>query len=169
MNFNFIIRLLLISSVCFTQVSVESIPKSFNLEEDIVIPTRILPAFDVQNFLLEDENEMRSIDTKPYRFANPIEVDFNMDNSGVWTVLEDGSAIWQLRIESRGAFSLNIIYDIFDINYSPLASLDVKIHSLCTWKNIINFLKNKQLYSEEQISSLEKFLQNPDIWRDKYE
>jgi len=60
-------------------------------------------------------------------------------------------------------------YDIFDINNSPLSSLDVKIHSLCTWKNIINFLKKKQLYSEEQINSLEKFLQNPDIWRDKYE
>ena len=115
MNFNFIIRLLLISSVCFTQVSVKSIPKSFSLVENIVIPTRILPAFDVQNFLLEDENEMRSIDTKPYRFANPIAVDFNMDNSGIWTVLEDGSAIWQLEIESEGAFSLNIIYDIFNI------------------------------------------------------
>ncbi|PPR53392.1 MAG: Orotate phosphoribosyltransferase, partial [Alphaproteobacteria bacterium MarineAlpha5_Bin1] len=25
-------------------------------------------------------------------------------------------------------------YDIFDINNSPLSSLDVKIHSLCTWK-----------------------------------
>ena len=113
MNFNFIIRLLLISSTCFTQVSVESIPKSFSLVEDIVIPTRILPAFDIQNFLLEDENEMRSIDTKPYRFAKPIEVDFNMENSGIWTILEDGSSIWQLRIESKGAFSLNIIYDIF--------------------------------------------------------
>ena len=115
MDFKFIFRLFIISSLCFAQVSVESTPKSFSFEEDIVIPTKILPAFNVQSFLLEDENEMRSMDTKPYRFANSIAVDFNMDNSGVWTVLEDGSAIWQLRIESRGAFSLNIIYDIFHI------------------------------------------------------
>ena len=113
MDFKFIIRLFIISSACFAQVSVDSTPKSFSFEEDIVIPTKILPAFDVQSFLLEDENEIRSMDTKPYRFANPIVVDFNMENSGVWTVLEDGSAIWQLRIESKGAFSLNIIYDIF--------------------------------------------------------
>jgi len=115
MDFKFIFRLFIISSLCFAQVSVESTPKSFSFEEGIVIPTKILPAFNVQSFLLEDENEMRSMDTKPYRFANSIAVEFNMDNSGVWTVLEDGSAIWQLRIESRGAFSLNIIYDIFHI------------------------------------------------------
>ena len=60
-------------------------------------------------------------------------------------------------------------YDIFDINNSPLSSLDVKIHSLCTWKNIINFLKKKKIYSEEQIHNLEKFLQNPGKWRDDYE
>ena len=53
----------------------------------------------------------------------------------------------------------NNISDIFDINNSPLLSLDVKIHSLCTWKNIINTLKKKKMYSEEQIHKLEKFLQ----------
>jgi len=55
-------------------------------------------------------------------------------------------------------------YDIFDINNSPLSSLNIKIHSLCTWKNIINVLKRKQLYSKDQINHLEKFLQNPDKW-----
>ena len=113
MNFMFIV--FLIASVSFAQVSVDSTPKSFGLDDDIVIPTKSLPIFDVQSLLLEDENEMRSIDTKPYRFAKPIGVDFNMENSGIWTVLEDGSAIWQLRIESKGAFSLNIIYDIFNV------------------------------------------------------
>ena len=60
-------------------------------------------------------------------------------------------------------------YDIFDINNSPLKLLDIKIHSLCTWKNIIGILKQKQLYTEEHINNLEKFLHNPDKWRDEYE
>ena len=115
MGFKLIFKLCIIISVCFSQVSVESTPKSFNFEEQVVIPTKKLPTFDIQSFMLEDENEMRSIDTKPYRFANSIPVDFNMENSGRWIVLEDGSAVWQLKIESTGAFSLNIIYDIFDI------------------------------------------------------
>ena len=101
MNFNFSLSVLILSAVLFTQVSVDSTPKSFSLDEELAIPTNTLPAFNVQDFINEDEQEMRTNDTKPYRFANPIPVDFNMDNSGVWTILEDGSAIWQLRIESR--------------------------------------------------------------------
>jgi orotate phosphoribosyltransferase len=58
-------------------------------------------------------------------------------------------------------------YDIFDINKSPIKSLDVKIHSLCTWRNIIEIVKLKKLYSEEKIQDLEFFLTDPDKWRSK--
>ena len=58
-------------------------------------------------------------------------------------------------------------YDIFDIKKSPLGSLDVKIHSLCTWKNIINIVKQKNLYSHQEIENLQNFLHNPDEWRAK--
>ena len=56
-------------------------------------------------------------------------------------------------------------YNIFDINKSPLSSLDVKIHSLCTWQNIIGVIKQKKLYSTKEIDSLEIFLKDPEIWR----
>jgi len=115
MNFNFILSLFIINAVLFSQVSIDSTPRSFSLDDDIIVPTRTLPTFNVQNFIDEDNEEMRLDDAKPYRFANPIPVNFNMDNSGVWTILEDGTAIWQLRIESKGAFSLNVIYDIYNI------------------------------------------------------
>ena len=72
MGFKLVFKLCVIISVCFSQVSIESTPKSFNFEEQVVIPTKKLPAFDIQSFMLEDENEMRSIDTKPYRFAKTI-------------------------------------------------------------------------------------------------
>ena len=55
-------------------------------------------------------------------------------------------------------------YDIFDINNSPLSSLNIKIHSLCTWKNIINVIKEKKLYSNNEIDSLDSFLKNPEKW-----
>jgi len=32
-------------------------------------------------------------------------------------------------------------YDIFDISKTPLATLDVKIHYLCKWKNIIDIVQ----------------------------
>ena len=58
-------------------------------------------------------------------------------------------------------------YDIFNINKSPLGSLNVKIHSLCTWKNIISVLTEKKLFSDEKIQNLTNFLHNPEDWRNK--
>tara|TARA_B100002052_G_scaffold7836_1_gene6663 strand:- start:6602 stop:9025 length:2424 start_codon:yes stop_codon:yes gene_type:complete len=112
---NFIRFNLLVLTICLAQVSTPSTPKSFYIDENISLSTVTLPSFDVDQFLIEDDNEMRSGDTKPYRFANPISVNLNMNNAGIWTELEDGSMVWMLEIESVGAFSLNIIYDIFDI------------------------------------------------------
>ena len=58
-------------------------------------------------------------------------------------------------------------YDIFDIKKTLLESLNIKIHSLCTWKNIIELVKLKKLYSKKQIENLEDFLEDPELWRKK--
>lgn len=60
-------------------------------------------------------------------------------------------------------------YDIFDKLNSPIASLNVNMHYLCTWKNIINIIQNKKLYSDHDINSLQNFLDDPEKWRKKYE
>ena len=56
-------------------------------------------------------------------------------------------------------------YDIFDFNKTPLASMNVKMHSLCTWKNIINVISDKNLFIEKEIDDLKIFLDNPEVWR----
>ena len=56
-------------------------------------------------------------------------------------------------------------YDIFDIKKTSLGSRNVKIHSLCTWKFVIEVMKEKRLYSNEEIQYLEEFLKDPDLWR----
>ena len=56
-------------------------------------------------------------------------------------------------------------YDIFDIKKTPLASMNIKIHSLCTWKNIINVISNKKLFNTNEINNLKIFLKNPKAWR----
>ena len=62
---------------------------NFNLQEIV------LPEVNVDQLIEEDIIEMESNEMKPYRFAKTIYVDLNMNNSGTWTVLEDGSSIWQ--------------------------------------------------------------------------
>jgi orotate phosphoribosyltransferase len=56
-------------------------------------------------------------------------------------------------------------YDIFKISKTPLASLNVKMHFLCTWKNIFNILCKDKILSNKKIESLKFFLSEPQKWR----
>ena len=56
-------------------------------------------------------------------------------------------------------------YDIFNLENSVLSKLNVNIHSLCTWKDIISVIEKKNSYKEDDIKNLKKFLSNPDDWR----
>ena len=58
-------------------------------------------------------------------------------------------------------------YDIFNYEKSDLFKLNVKIHSLCTWKNIVSYLENNNIYKESEIISLKEFLKDPESWREK--
>ena len=57
-------------------------------------------------------------------------------------------------------------YDIFDFKKSDLFKLNVKIHSLCTWKSIIKYIEKNNLYTEKEILDLKIFLSNPNKWRE---
>ena len=58
-------------------------------------------------------------------------------------------------------------YDIFDIKKTSIGSLNVKIHSLCTWKNIIDAIIENQLLANNDLENLKEFLKNPEEWRRK--
>ncbi len=70
-----------------------------------------LPSFDVDS--------ARTVDSLyanihgPLHFAKRIPVDINPDNSGETFFLEDGTKVWRVRIHSKGAKSLNVIFDTF--------------------------------------------------------
>ena len=59
-------------------------------------------------------------------------------------------------------------YDIFNFRSSELSKLDVSIHSLCTWKDIIRYIEMENIFSETEILNLKEFLSDPDSWRKKY-
>lgn len=74
----------------------------------------ILPAFDLKAIQEED----RINDEKgqgPWRFGHDHLVDINIENSGTWTNLSDGSRIWLYNISSPGALTMNFIFDEFYI------------------------------------------------------
>jgi len=48
-----------------------------------------------------------------FSFTEPVRVDLGLMNAGQWTELEDGSFMWRLKIQSRGALALAVLYDEF--------------------------------------------------------
>jgi len=58
-------------------------------------------------------------------------------------------------------------YDIFNFEESVLSKLNVNIHSLCTWKDIISVLERRKTFSQTDIENLKEFLSRPDDWREK--
>ena len=74
------------------------------------------------------------------------------------------NAIREVGLEVKDIFVI-FYYDIFDFKKSDLSKLNVKIHSLCTWKNIVTYLEKNNVYSDLEINSLKKFLNDPEDWR----
>ncbi|MFH1701074.1 MAG: trypsin-like peptidase domain-containing protein [Candidatus Zixiibacteriota bacterium] len=112
----FLINLFLcltLSGIASAQLSQGGMPVSFKypaLKAQSAVPTESMPDFDIEYFLTEDSIEQAEGDI-PFRFGVPFDVNLNLDNSGVWEDIPNGDRLWRLRIESSGAYSINLIYD----------------------------------------------------------
>ena len=106
-----IVLCLLIMGASYAQISEGGQPVSVFRTLSADIQTVQMPEVDVAALLAEDEIEQgKGI---PYRFGTPFEVDYNLENSGTWDELNDGGAVWRLRIATHNAFSINLIYREF--------------------------------------------------------
>jgi len=102
--------LLLISSSAYSQISVGGEPESFSKAARGDVQTLTMPSIDVAAYLAEDQREGKDV---PYRFGAPIDVHYDLENSGTWETLNHGTKLWRLKIISKGAYSLNLLYDEF--------------------------------------------------------
>jgi hypothetical protein len=96
------------------QVTNEGKPLSwkFQLQKKQSLQAIKLPSFDVKAIQEEDKiND--TIKSKPWRFGYKHTVDFGLENAGVWSELPNGDRIWRILFESKGALSLNFIFDKF--------------------------------------------------------
>ncbi|GAA4272731.1 hypothetical protein GCM10022258_20250 [Aquimarina gracilis] len=68
--------------------------------------------FDLNKIKAEDAaNDLDR--TKPWRFGYEFKVNLGLSNAGVWDDLPDGSRIWRLNIISKGAKTINFIFDTY--------------------------------------------------------
>lgn len=103
---------LLVSGSAFSQISSGGQPASFSKALTSSVDTKVMPLVDVEALLAEDAVAPKD---EPFRFGNPFDVNYDLKNSGTWDVLENGDRLWRLRIMSRDAYSINLIYDRFVI------------------------------------------------------
>ena len=75
-----------------------------------------LPKFDLTKVKKEDKDAGGTS-----RFAAPLKVNYNLNNAGQWTTMENGDRIWQLKLHSPNAIGLIVMYDDF---YLPKGGKD---------------------------------------------
>lgn len=112
---------------------------------------------------------------KPKGFGRNQQIEGNFKEKQKAILIEDlatdgGSKVVFVEAMRKAGLIVNDIfvifyYDIFNLENSVLSKLNVNIHSLCTWKDIISVIEKKNSYKENDIKNLKKFLSNPDDWR----
>jgi len=132
------------------------------------------------SFLAERlQKKMIYIRKKPKGFGKNQQIEGNFKNGQKSILIEDlatdgGSKVIFIEAMRNSKLDVSDIfvifyYDIFEISKTPLVSLNVKIHYLCTWKNIFNILLKNKIISKKKIQSLKFFLNDPQEWRRIYE
>ena len=106
----YIIISMIFMSALFSQTVIEGTPYSFKNEVSNTIQDVVMPQFDVDAMLLEDEEASSGT---PFRYGKIFDVDYNMDNIGSWEFLPDGGKLWRVRISSRHAYAICLEYDYF--------------------------------------------------------
>ncbi len=94
------------------QISSGGSPYSFNhpsIKADL--STITMPKIDLA--ALKAEDALNEDDKQVYRFGKSIEVNLNLDNSGIWQTLPNGDRLWRLQVYAKGAKSINLIYSDF--------------------------------------------------------
>lgn len=78
------------------------------------LPVEEMPAFDLAAELKLDSAEEAGFRSS-YKFAYKFVTDFDRYNSGLCFRQPDGALVWRLRIRSRGALSINLLFTEFEL------------------------------------------------------
>ena len=102
--------LFLFSLLAHGQIRTQDEPVSFRADAPAIsIDMEIMPPLDMR--LIEEIDGIAG--GHPLRIGFAHEVDYNLENSGEWIDLPDGSKLWRLEIFCPHALSINVLFDSF--------------------------------------------------------
>lgn len=102
----------LLTTKGFAQESIGGTPPSFlnqNLTSEYQTVVLSTPSLD----LIRLEDSLRDKQGFFHRVGVGVQAGYDMNNSGTWTILPDGSRIWRLKIRCTGALALGVYYERF--------------------------------------------------------
>ncbi len=108
--------ILLLKGIAYGQISQGGKPLEVSSLKSAEIPIVDMPLVNnkvLKSQMLEEQDSSPKL--KPFRFAQPFEVSLSPKNSGEWVTASDGTKVWRLKIRSKGAYSLNLIFDQFKL------------------------------------------------------
>ncbi|OQY30011.1 MAG: hypothetical protein B6244_01760 [Candidatus Cloacimonetes bacterium 4572_55] len=111
MAFFCMIFLFIFASSAGAQVSAGGAPPSFDLSLRQDVETVTLPAVDVDS--LRDLEQIEHAQGLPYRFGAPFDTYIDLIESGTRDALLDGGVLWRYKIVATGAYTINLIYDVY--------------------------------------------------------
>jgi lysyl endopeptidase len=97
-----------------SQISYGGTPKSFDeyLKSADEVPIYLLPPVDGDALNMEDtENDLEYQCAS--RIARGIQVDISPDRDGIWEMLPGNDRLWRIRIISKGAKAIHVLFDQF--------------------------------------------------------
>ena len=95
------------------------IPTSFSKSLKNNVPVEIMTELDYDKLAQEDAGILN--DGQPFRFGYLHDVNFNLNNAGVWETLPSGDRIWRLTIVAPKALTINLNYSSY--NLAPYGKL----------------------------------------------
>ncbi|RIH64243.1 T9SS C-terminal target domain-containing protein [Mariniphaga sediminis] len=121
MRWFFLTVFFLFSTTCVVtgQVSSGGTPLKVPILKSRGIPVKTMP--ELNNKALQQqaaEQRQQGNRLKAFQFAHTFQVHLSPETDGLWTNNIDGFDIWQLKIRSKDAFSIQLIFDRFKLPYN---------------------------------------------------
>lgn len=112
-----LIALLLISgNTIKAQISEGGVPRQLESLKSNGIPVVEMPPVSNEKLSKQARSEIQSdLKLKPLQFAYGFEVNLSPSNSGIWQQTGDGYSVWKLKIRSKSAKSINLIFEEFKL------------------------------------------------------
>ena len=106
--------LFLLTLTLQAQVTNEGTPASWNKALKKQVAPITMPAFNLDQILnKEHTSNIGDMRKKPLKFGHKFDVNYNTFNAGAWETLPNGDRIWRIHFISKGAKSINFLFDYF--------------------------------------------------------